>query len=657
MNFNQNNKGNTVIATGILFLGFYLIGYIFPEKMWAAHYLSFLPNWISIVFIFLAGVLFFNFHRLHTGKQIKTGSGIEGNPLNWSVLVLAVLMGFIFYNFGITGDIFGDSRFIRPQTNGYIKQWDPAILESFVNYEILNPKIGTNTFYNWSNILAYLTGYKVSDMLMLTNLISGVLFMGLWVWFVNRLFSGFVVRIAYYALGITAPFTLFYYSHIEVYGPAYFLVLCYFVLVYLFVQNEKPIYYYLCILVFFISLKWHFTCYLLLPSLVGLTLYRFRDRFSIAKKLLNWKSALLYVVLPFTVICIAIYLLVTQSFEGPRDYTTDNLYDAIFLPVNVVDGPPYDRYSLFNPNHLLDYFNLMLTWSAAAVMIIVTVLIGFRKQVDWNHAGLILSGTTVVLYAIMFYILNPLLSMPLDWDLFSLGAPALLVFAVLLAKSVQWEGFHMKMGGPVLAICLLSIPVFIVNANREMNSERLGVMGSYIFKTYWIGSSTSINHSIVLIDDPAKKLDKRLKILNELKPYATIGNDLEYSELLCLTGIHYLDQLDDTETALKYFNEAYTYMPSLSKNIYYLVIAHFTAGQFKEAMKYTWFLTQVKYPNTVKSYRVAIHTALAATEYEEAEKYCREYLEKYKENDLLRNVLNKLMSDNPEESIFLFKQK
>ena len=198
----------------------------------------------------------------------------------------------------------------------------------------------------------------------------------------------------------------------------------------------------------------------------------------------------------------------------------------------------------------------------------------------------------------------------------------------------------------------------MVNTNRESLSYRLEAIGIREFKTYWMGSSTSIHVGIGLSNTPEIAQQRRLAILQKLKPYVVQGDDLEYADILCEAGKYYFDVHKDYETAISYFEQAKAYQPTLSRNVYYLVITNFMLGRFQDANSYSLLLTRVWHPTREKAYKIAIHVALQAKDYTAAQTYCDEYLSTWPGDGFIIQIRNVLISGkNRNKTKELFRQE
>lgn len=209
----------------------------------------------------------------------------------------------------------------------------------------------------------------------------------------------------------------------------------------------------------------------------------------------------------------------------------------------------------------------------------------------------------------------------------------------------------------MIALCLLSLPVFIVNTQAAPLSQRLESIGTRAFETYWIGASTPINGGIDLEPNQQTRLSRRLAVLERLKPMAVSGNDIEYADLLCEAGKTYF-QAQDYVSAQPYFEAAFTYSPNLVDNVYYLVVNHFYLQQFSEAHHYLPRLVAYQYPTPSKALSIAVHVSLEAKQYEDAAQYAKQASTMNPNNKIMRTVIDKIAEGKDLGKIrFLFRQE
>ena len=169
------------------------------------------------------------------------------------------------------------------------------------------------------------------------------------------------------------------------------------------------------------------------------------------------------IYIPICFVGAFLYFFVFQDYKDPRLLQDFRDIDRLFLPL-LSPAPPLDRYNLFSINHIFDYFNIMMLWSPPALFLLVIIGLFYRKQINWKTPQIVITGLTFLLFTTFLFMINPLFSMPMDWDLFSLPAPILLIFVLALLKDVQPTNLAGKILPGCLALAILSLPTFIVNA-------------------------------------------------------------------------------------------------------------------------------------------------------------------------------------------------
>ena len=164
---------------------------------------------------------------------------------------------------------------------------------------------------------------------------------------------------------------------------------------------------------------------------------------------------------------------------------------------------------------------------------------------------------SLLLFASLFFVTNPLLSMQMDWDLFSCPGPVLLVFVVVLAGQLPGRVWVRKVFPPCVGLALLCMPVFIVHASVPMLSARLESVGVRMFKTYYEWSARTLTYALSLSASDSKEfVERRDRVLTNLEPYALPNRDYEYARLLSAAGEHELRVAKDYRAAAVFFERA-----------------------------------------------------------------------------------------------------
>ena len=179
---------------------------------------------------------------------------------------------------------------------------------------------------------------------------------------------------------------------------------------------------------------------------------------------------------------------------------------------------------------------------------------------------ILLTLLNLVLIAGFLFAINPLFSMPMDWDLFMFPVPILLVLIALMFSHFGTEAISRNLLLGLFGFIFCCIPVFGVFISKPASSQRIERVGIHVFKTYYIHSSTYLLHTLsqeenLSLEEYHLRTDH---ILEQLAPYATAGNDEEYGNLLLDKAITFWKTEADTvchlsaHTKSKYIYKAQT---------------------------------------------------------------------------------------------------
>lgn len=643
--------------TGMAILGLYALGIAFPEPLWGVHSPGLLPGGTTIGLFGIAAVLFSSVFWLPEDWIARMDRVALPQPRRRLLYAgLAVLAAGVFAQFPIFKDYYGDALFINGDVDLTIPQWDSRLLTDPLRPDFLDSKVGLNTYFEVNNIFTWLTGANGTEVARVIGCVLGGVFAFLWMLLVDAFVRRPLMKVLLIAAGLTAPLVQVYMGHYETYAYSYTAMLAWMSVLGLYFKTENRRWYTWLVLLFPIVLQTHITNWLLFPALVLTTGWHFRHRleggwlerldagirkrFSRFRGGFTWPGILLYCMVPAALLGLVAYVFVTGNFDGPREFSGENFEDSLFLPLYTDEGPPYDRYNLLSGAHLLDFFNLLLLWSGAVLCLLLPVLTFLRKSVPWNKPLLLITGSSSLLFLAAFFMLNPILSLSIDWDLFI--TPALLVLPLLVFVYAEIEEkVPMKMvAGPVLGLCVLGASFMMVNTSQEALSERLGLLGRWNFKHYWLGSSTELLGSAKLAGEGQEAA--RLAILEDLRPYAVAGVDKEFAGMLMAQGRFELEKAAGRAAALRYFEEAFTFDPLLGDNLYHLTAEHYRAGNFKQAYTYGSELAKLRYPPYQRTLDIAVMVALAAGEYQAAANYAVTYLNRWQDNPRIAEVERRL---------------
>ncbi len=643
------NTSLLISFVGLAIAVLYLIAAIFPQPFWGLHFISFLTTPIQVLFFSLAlasiVALYFLADRISLpnldNKYLKIGL----------FLILSSLSGLGYYNFPFYKSLYGDSEVFREKMGVRTTEYYELFTNSLLSPNVLHPKIGNLTVLSAVRLLSYNLDITHQQAFKLIGAVSGIVFVLIWLLFINWYVENKLLKLLLYLIGLTAPFTQFFFGYEEIYAPAFPISALYLITIVAYFKSKNTWLLALLPIFLFLCLKIHAVFILLTPSL-GLTLaYHFVRNNPKLLSYFNWKTISLGLMLPFFAFGAIAYFFILKDYNDPRFVGDDvNIYERLFLPL-IPPAPPYDRYTLLHFNHFFDCFNMVFLWSSSAVFILLIIVLFFRKRINWNTPEIIVTGFTMVLFLMIYFAYNPLMSMPVDFDLFSLPATTLLVLSTVLITQLKEVSIEKHISGTVLALCFMSLPLFIVNASGNMLGRRIESVGRYVFKTYWIKSSDYIIKGINLSNYTSQEKALHLhKITDELKPYAIENKDVEYANLLLELAKTYRNQLKDYKTALYHHRQALRYDQTTGAMYVGLMESNFHLGNYTMALKHAQKLLEYNYPSPQSALSSAISCAIMADQNKVALVYCNAYLS-YSANEHIASIRELLINGESLEEI------
>lgn len=640
----------------VVIFALYCLALIFPDSFWGLHVPAFLSGGKGWVLWGLGLGFSLISQRYNFWNKLDNTDSMK-NDWVWA-LVLSIIAGIFFYQLPIFSDTYGDSLVLIPNKELSILEFTDYYKDKLWSFDFSNLKLGTGTTLGLVGWISYVNEITVYEAFRWLGVCCGIVFIFFMLLSVFRLAKTGEQRILFALMITGTSMTLVFCGHVEIYSPVYALLAIFGYVLIRYLEQRKLSVGILLFLLCVLNIKFHITGFL---SFLILGIAMLITRRNSQGKTTTWKYLFLSVLLPIILGGIGIYIFITKSVFGPRAYTEDNLTDAIFLPIQSADPAPLDRYNLFSWSHFYDYLNLFFVWSAAALMIICVILIFYRKRVTWNTPILQVFGLSMIIYLLVFFVLNPLLSMPTDWDLMGVPSIMFMLFAVILILEIprgkdSERSLTSYLIAPVLGLATLGWSTQFVHASAESQGERLLSMGRYNFKTYWIGSSTPLLAGLDLIHEEDKQ-EELESLVVELEPYAVMGEDTEYAAVVNKLGVLYQDSLKDLNLASQLYQKAFEADPLLRKNVYNLTVANFYQGKMKEANEHIPMLVAMQYPSQLKSLRIAIHVALEASDYAAADGYCTTLLKLKPEDSFIREIRALIRTSEDKSKIkFRFRQ-
>lgn len=526
-------------------------------------------------------------------------------------------------------------------------------LEPFYSLDI-SPRMGRQFMATLIDVLSYLFQVNYYQVFIGLDIFCGCMFILLGLIFIHRNIKNLHWKLVLGIIGLTAPFLQVFFGHIEMYAVSLLLLEVWVMLLIYSIETRRKWVLYLLIPLLLIGIKVHPTFMLLIPAWLMVFLAQNKVTAKFSEKLFTLKGVGIYILTPVFLLGFILYFFILGDHNDPRALTGVQDFERLFLPI-ITPEAPLDRYNLQSFNHIFDFANVLLLWSPAALVLLLFILIGHRKKVNWQKPSILLLLLTLVIYTAFLFAVNPLLSMPIDWDLFVIPAPLLLILIALLVREIETKNVSAAKALPIaVAFALLSTSFFAVNTLKEPYSRRLESLSIRIFKTYHIWADKYLKYAINDASSRIEGVERNEAVIAQLKPYAVAGNDLSYAQMLYDNGNRYLN-FGDIANANKNFAEANYYYPQHELVLLNLLQTNFQVGKFQDAYINATQLVELKHPSEEKSIRMAIHCTLAAEKYEEALSYSEKYLELAPNDSTIIEVKDRLSNgENIDEIINLF---
>lgn len=610
---------------GGIFLIFYLCGTYFPSLWWTTHWLAFYPDFVKISLLLVAGCLLLSSYIYPKGISIPT---FPKKNIPWIPIGLALIAAALMYAFPMAQDYYGDAYKYAEDLDKNISSIPTGTHEALFTFG-LSPWAGHNTVLSVVTYLAYFADITYRESFVILGALCGGLFVWIWLSFLRWYFEETSKQILLGIAGLTAPCMLIFFGHYESYAPVFVAFL--WLMTTMIKQGDSPTgsRFWAIVGILLLAIKLHPVALLFIPAILILGLRTFLPQNTLTQRLSNWKGISLIMLIPIFVIGAVLYFFVFEDHVDERSLDSTAMeFDRLFLPL-FSPKPPLDTYNLLSFNHIFDYFNEILLWSPIALLLIVVSVVFGRNKISWNATSLLTSGLSLVLFGAFFFMLNPLLSMQIDWDLMAIPAVPFMVFAAVLVKEAKQAIPIHRITPMTLGIALLCVPAFQLHTQTDLIAARTEQLGIRIYHSYYEWSSTVIERGLQMRTSNSRTSYSKRKdlIIKQLEPYAQPGIDFEYSRLFLNEGQYYLRVTKNLTDASDYIEKGYSYYPRGDKANLYMMELHFLKGDYKKAYDFSQTLIQLRYPSHKKALSIAVHCATEAGMYKEALEASTQYVQ------------------------------
>ncbi len=611
-----------------------VVAAIHPDFWWGLHFLAFVPSW-------LAALLLLTSLALLLAPRISDMQPLLRVNWQFTPALIAFAMGGIFYFFPIYLDTYGDAIWVRDTQDEVVTQI-PADMQAELRTWTLHPSRARSFMLSAISTTAYHTGSSLRQVYVAMGLVCGVLFVWFWLQWVQKKLHEPLWRWTMTVVGLSAPFLAAFCGHLEVYAPIYLLLLLWLQGLLRYLEDESPIVLALLLPFTVLLMRMHPLGWFLLPVWGLALLWRWRHRHPWVARILRPQGVLLLLGVPAIVGGSLLYFVVTGDFRDDRTLHETAADQHLFLPI-VTPDPPYDRYNLQSFNHIADFANAMLFWSVPCWLLLAMVWFGARKAYRWSEPSLLFTAAVLGCFIAFLFVINPILTLPMDWDLYAVSAPVLLVFTLLVVKEVQHDA-RLRIHGFCFAvgIGILSTPFIFINASKDMYSQRLQSVAMHVYRTYYEWSGIHMDFALGLVkDDPDQYLWRQAEVITEIEQFAHHPLDernLNYLQLLSIYGRSVLQHEKDLAKAMPLLQKVHRYYPQDRENLMRLLEVNFRLQRFGEAHDNAVELVSIRYPSHRKALRMAIHCAIEAERREAVQQHTTAFLSQWPEDLTIQRV-------------------
>ena len=644
------------IILGLCFSCLYLLGIFFPNYWWAFHSISFLsPVFVCALLVITALTIAFSNHKIISQKINSLLQDLSLLKSNFWLLLTSLGFFFLFYHFQIFKDYYGEAYLLQNTIQNIPKEISQRVHDELFSFS-LNPWAGQRTIFSFITHLAYYLNRPYIEIFRWFDAIFGSLFIFSWIFFIKKQVNDTSLKVILFLAIATAPILLNFFGHLEINAPVYFINSLWIQSVIYFYDQLNLKRWVLLFLLFIVAIKFHAIALLFLPILILCAWKLYNETIN-----LTWPLVIKFLLIPIFTIGLVAYFFIFKDHVDNRvlDYTAGE-YEHIFLPLFSPEAP-LDRYNLFSWNHVFDYFNVVFLWSPVAIFLIV-VLIGFnRKKIEWNKPEVIISGTVLILFVVFFFMVNPLLSMQMDWDLFSFPAPILYAFVIVCMSNLRSPLSNTpQLLIIALAIGLLSIPFFSTHFNRKQLSEKLISLGKSIYPSYYVWSSQTINYGLLLMDNDEDVFVKRNEIIFELESTHQIeGYNQQLAKLYRVQGGNLLKQKNMPKEAYSFLDRALALDPSDKIARFWQMETCMNLESFQKAYDHSVALNHIEFPDKKRASIALVECALFADYYDNALLHSGTHLQNFPNDSTMMEINYRLLNNIEVKSLkefFIFER-
>ena len=688
-----------------LYLILVVLGLSLPDHLWGIHFISFLPPYLQLIFFTVPLLLAYYLFRY---RKVTFGSKLP--PLNKiAVLLISIACGILFYTFPLALDFYGNARGFASRLPVQIQELPSDFWSKLFTFKF-EPGQGRHGVTQLVELISYYGNTTIKNAFIILDTLCGfgyvVILLTTIKYYISKRNWQWIIAI----IALSSPIMLNYFGHIETYALVYLLLFTWGALFCKYLSTKRQVYLFLLLPLLIVAIRFHTLNALLIPAFLLGILYTNFSHTSWVSRLFTVKAILFKMIAPLFLIGLGAYFFVFEDYNDPRTLDHFQDIDRLFLPIVPPDAP-LDQYHLFSTMHFIDLMNMAWLWSPALLFILGYFTIKSKYYtINWNNASILLIGLCITLYCAFFFGMNPLFSLPMDWDLFMFPVPLILLVLILIIHQLQDQPISKTVFVSFLLGVAINIPVFLVFFNKSYSANRMVSVGKHIYHSYYEHASTYILYGLQQVPNRSHQnyLIRESVILEALTPYGQPVIDKQLSELYLDHAINQSQIAHDYESARESFKKAWYYYPIPENFIPYveevnqklvakkfvfnnsdledahnyfqkglqqadennisealnhlqhaialaptqgssyleLMTLYFQLGAFDKAHEVSNHLIKLNYPNREKALQMGLHTALEADKYDKASQLVQLLIKEYGTNQLRQTIYNRLIRED-----------
>ena len=280
---------------GLSILGIYVLGMIFPSTMWGTHFVSFLPEYctyvvlaICIALVLISGV--YPLSRLHKSIVNKVAQ------LRSTVIIVfvGIVYAILFYYFPIIDDYYGNARSFIPILQHQVEDFPYESVTVLTEFK-LSPGLGRQNVMHLYSLISYFFNISFQQVFQLTAAICGSLYLIIWLQFIKKSNVTITWKIIMVLMGLTSPFLLIFFGHIDTYAPLYLLVIGWLFLLHKQTQQASLTNLTLLTVLLFLGTRFHSLIYLFIPALAITWIRFYSDDVKITTAVSDLRLSLIHI--------------------------------------------------------------------------------------------------------------------------------------------------------------------------------------------------------------------------------------------------------------------------------------------------------------------------------------------------------------------------